>query len=101
MDVLKNFYRKTRPWGFWGPVLAACQADDDAVEPNRNFGRDAINVAAGIVWQTALTAAPIFLVIRYWPAFFVALAVAAGLTYFLKTNWYDKLEDYPADLSER
>ncbi|MEM9260372.1 MAG: sodium:solute symporter, partial [Bacteroidota bacterium] len=94
-EVLKNFYKKTRPWGFWGPIIAACRSDDPDLKTNQGFARDAFNVTVGIIWQTSLTAAPIFLVIQYWTAFWITLAVAAGLTALLKFSWYDKLQSYP------
>lgn len=95
MDVLKNFYRKTRPWGFWSPVIRACRLEEPNLTTNKDFRRDMVNVAVGIIWQCALTAAPIFLVIQAWSSFGIALAVAAALTYFLKVNWLDKLKSYP------
>ena len=55
--------------------------------------RDMANVAVGIVWQTALVAAPIYLVLKQWgPAAIAALLVAVA-SVVLKRNWYDKLED--------
>ena len=97
MAVLKEFYRKTRPWGFWAPVLAALQKDDPAIQPNSDFGRDMANVCVGIVWHTSLTAAPIFMVIQQWQAFAVAMLVAALTSIFLKFYWWDQLRDEPED----
>jgi solute:Na+ symporter, SSS family len=97
MAVLKKFYTKVRPWGFWAPVLAEVQKDYPQVGANKNFARDAVNIIVGIVWQTALVAAPIYMVIKHWPEFLVALAIAAATSIFLWFNWYKKLEDYPAD----
>lgn len=97
MAVLKKFYIKVRPWGFWGPVLAEAQKDYPQLGANKNFARDAVNVAVGIVWQTALVAAPIFMVIKHWPEFVAAMAIAVATSIFLWFNWYKKLEDYPAD----
>ena len=97
MDVLKKFYTKVRPWGFWGPVLVEVQKDYPQVGANKDFVRDAVNVVVGIVWQTALVAAPIFMVIKHWPEFIVAMAIAVVTSIFLWFNWYKKLEDYPAD----
>lgn len=97
MAVLKKFYLKVRPWGFWAPVLAEVQKDYPQVAANPHFARDAINVVVGVVWQTSLVAAPIFMVIREWPEFIVAMAVAAVTSLVLWFNWYQKLEDYPAD----
>lgn len=98
MEVLKKFYTKVRPWGFWAPVLAEVQKDYPQVGANTNFARDAVNVLVGIVWQTSLVAAPIFMVIKHWPEFIAAMVVAAITSIFLWFNWYQKLEDYPADI---
>lgn len=98
MEVLKKFYTKVRPWGFWAPVLAEVQKDYPQVGANKNFARDAVNVLVGIVWQTSLVAAPIFMVIKHWPEFIAAMVVAAITSIFLWFNWYQKLEDYPADI---
>ncbi|MEL7118593.1 MAG: sodium:solute symporter family protein [Bacteroidota bacterium] len=100
MEVLKGFYKKTRPWGFWKPVLEKLQKENPNVQPNTNQWRDLFNVAIGIVWQTSLTAAPIFLVIQDFTSMFISLVVALAGTIILKYNWYDKIEDYPQDLNE-
>lgn len=96
MEVLKNFYRKVRPWGFWKPVHEACEAETPGIRPNKAFGRDMLNVAVGIAWQTGLTAAPIFLVIGDYTKMGVALGVVALCSIVLKFNWLDKIEDEAA-----
>ncbi|MCE3253198.1 MAG: sodium:solute symporter [Cellvibrio sp.] len=98
MEVLKKFYLKVRPWGFWGPVHDACLAEHPELAKNTNFLRDMVNVAVGIVWQTALVAAPIFLVIQQYDRFLIAMGVAAAGALFLWRNWYRHLQDYPADI---
>ena len=98
MDVLKRFYLKVRPWGFWAPVLAEVQKDYPLVGGNKSFKTDALNVLVGVIWQTALIAAPIYMVIKHWPEFVAAMAVAGMTSIFLWFNWYKKLEDYPADM---
>lgn len=100
MQVLKNFYIKVRPWGFWAPVLAEVQKDYPDIKANPNFSRDAINVLVGVIWQTSLTAAPIFMVIQYWQEFAIAMSVVITTSIFLWFNWYKKLEDYAADTPE-
>ena len=62
--------------------------------------RDMINVAVGIVWQTSLVAAPIFLVIHHTQEFITALGLAGFCTLFLWRNWYQHLQDYPVDLPQ-
>jgi solute:Na+ symporter, SSS family len=98
MEVLKNFYRKTRPWGFWGPVYRELKKDIPGLERNTDFSRDMLNVVVGIVWQTGLTAVPIFLVIQSYTNMALAVAVVLGCSVFLKFNWYNKLKDYPDDV---
>ncbi len=97
MEVLKKFYAKVRPWGFWAPVLAEVQKEYPHLGRNKNFTRDALNVVVGVVWQTSLVAAPIFMVIKHWPEFISAMVIALVTSIFLWFNWYKKLEDYPAD----
>ncbi|MEQ8704952.1 MAG: sodium:solute symporter family protein [Phaeodactylibacter sp.] len=92
LEVLKNFYRKTRPWGFWKPVIQALQKEDPGFQPNPHFGRDMLNVAVGIIWQTALAAGGIFLVIQDYQQLWWCLGVIVLTSVFLKLNWYDKIE---------
>jgi solute:Na+ symporter, SSS family len=98
MDVLKKFYIKVRPWGFWGPVREAALKDYPEIKANKNFTRDMVNVVVGIVWQTSLVAAPIFLVIHRWNEFGIAIGLAAVCALFLWKNWYQHLQDYPDDM---
>jgi solute:Na+ symporter, SSS family len=90
-DVLKSFYRQVRPWGFWGPVFAKCRAEDPGFEKNGDFQRDMFNIAVGLVWQTAMVTAPIYLVIQHWTELAISLAVFAVSSLILKFTWYDRL----------
>jgi len=92
-QVLKDFYRRVRPWGFWGPVLAKVREEDPSFEPNRDFWRDVFNVVVGICWQTALVALPMYLVIRKLHAALIAAGVAALTSVILKFTWYDHLNE--------
>lgn len=93
IEVLKRFYIKTRPWGFWKPVLREAQLDNPGILPNTDFKRDLFNVVIGLIWHTSLTASPIFLVIQYWPEFTISLGIALITTFILKINWWDRLEE--------
>ena len=90
-QVLIDFYRRVRPWGFWGPVLKLVRAQDPAFEPNPDFLRDMFNVAVGIVWQITLVALPIYFVIQQFTRAAVAAAVVAVTSLILKFTWYDHL----------
>lgn len=100
MRVLKNFYRKTRPWGFWGPVLDEVRKEFPGTQANLNFTRDMSNVFVGIIWHSGLIAAPIFLVIQQWESMTIALGIVILTSIYLKMNWWNKMEDYPADIEE-
>lgn len=91
-EVLKAFYRKVRPWGFWGPILAKVRQEDPGFEPNPDFGRDMFNIAVGIAWQTSLVLIPILLVIRKWNGLMIAGAVVVVCSLILKFTWYDNLD---------
>ncbi|TLU64347.1 Na+:solute symporter [Thalassotalea litorea] len=93
MQTLMKFYKKTRPWGFWQPVIAEIQSSEPDFEPNRQFVRDITNVVVGIVWHTSLTATAIFLVIQSWTELYIALGVAVVTSAYLKRMWWDRLSD--------
>jgi SSS family solute:Na+ symporter len=93
MQVLKQFYRRVRPWGFWGPVRDAVVAEDPAFPVNRNFRRDLFNVVIGTIVQTALVALPIYIVLRAFDGIAACLALVAVGGVILKKNWYDRLEN--------
>jgi Na+/proline symporter len=91
-ETLKNFYKNVRPWGFWGPIRELVEAEDPDFVANKDFKRDMVNVVVGTIWQTSLVALPIFFVLMQWTYAGVAAAIAAVTMFFLKKNWYDKLE---------
>ncbi|NDV60570.1 sodium:solute symporter family protein [Bacteroides sp. 519] len=91
--ALKNFYQKTRPWGFWKPIAEKVKADDPTFMENKNFARDMVNVIVGIVWQTCLVAAPIYLVCKEFTYAGIGLMVVIVCSVLLYTNWYKRLED--------
>jgi Na+/proline symporter len=99
--VLMAFYIKTRPWGFWKPVHDKAVAEHPGLINNSDFKRDMFNVVVGIFWQTAITASPIFLVIKEWGLFAAAMSVVAVCSMILKFNWYDKLKDFPDAVLEK
>ena len=90
--ILKKFYKTVNPWGFWGPIREKVVQEDPTFKPNRNFCRDMLNVAVGIVWQLCLVSLPIFIVLRDWPWVTKIAVVLAATCVFLKFNWYNKLE---------
>ena len=90
IEVLKDFARKVRPWGFWGYVNQQIAEEDPQFTPNQDFYQDMLNSLVGIFWQVSLCAMPVFLLLRAWVPCAVSLLIAAGTTVWLKFNWYDK-----------
>ncbi|MFC2124424.1 sodium:solute symporter family protein [Bacteroidota bacterium] len=91
-ETLKEFYKKVRPWGFWGPINEKVKMDDPDFQRNNNFKRDMFNVTIGIIWQLTLILMPMYLVIRKFDGLGWSFGLFLILTYILKKNWLDKLE---------
>ncbi len=94
-EVLNQFYLKVRPWGFWGPVHNRLAERYPDLVANRAMGRDLLNVAVVIAWQTGLTVTGIYLVLQDYQSLSIAVGAVLVCSLFLKWNWYDRLEDYP------
>lgn len=97
MAVLKTFYIRVRPWGFWGPVYQEAVKEQPELSRNRDFYRDLGNIVVGLIWQTSMVAAPIFMVIQYWQEFAIAMTIVALTSLYLWRFWWCQLRDYPAD----
>jgi hypothetical protein len=91
--VLMDFYRRVRPWGFWGPVLRKVLAEDPSFKRNKDFFRDMFNIAVGIVWQVSLVALPLYIVIREWDRVAMAAGSIAVTSLILKFTWFDHLTE--------
>ena len=96
-EVLMDFYRRVRPWGFWGPILKKVQAEDPTFQKNPDFLRDVFNIVIGIIWQVALVALPIYIVIQEFGRAAVTLAVVLVTSVILKLTWFDHLAVREAD----
>jgi len=92
-EILKKFYKTVRPWGFWKPVHKLVVQEDPSFEANKDFWRDMFNVVIGICWQSSLVAFPVFLILREWTPFFIAIGIIVVTTTILKFNWWNRLKD--------
>jgi hypothetical protein len=93
-DTLKSFYYHVKPWGFWKPVRDMVQLEYPDFKPNTNFKRDMFNVFVGTIAQTALVAAPLYLVLRKGLPFITTLAIIAITLIILKKTWWNNLSEY-------
>jgi Na+/proline symporter len=99
LDVLKKFYHKVRPWGWWQPIQDLVVAEHPDAAPNRNFGRDLFNTGVGMIWQACLISLGIYVVLKDMTAIMWSVGILLITSLILKFNWLDKLEDYPPDLA--
>ncbi len=90
-SVLMEFYRRVRPWGFWGPICAKVMKEDPTFVPNRNFMRDMFNIVVGTIWQCCFILLAMYLVTRRFLNALIVLALGVVTSLILKKNWYDRL----------
>ncbi|WP_053183968.1 sodium:solute symporter family protein [Sunxiuqinia dokdonensis] len=93
-QILIEFYKNVRPWGWWKPVLLKAREVYPGITKNKDLSRDTFNVMVAIVWQMTLIAAPIYFVVRHQSGLIVSLALFAITSIILKFNWLDKIKDY-------
>jgi hypothetical protein len=89
-EVLKAFFRDTKPFGFWQPVrdrIAALEMDTIRAE-NR---RDIWAICLAVPWQLVLFLTTMMFVTRAWDTFFTLLGVLVALTVGLYFTWFRHL----------
>lgn len=92
-EIIKEFYVRVRPWGWWKPICEKVLRDNPNFKANTNFWRDNINVVVGIVWQLSLVTIPLYLVFRHTMGLWISILVLAVTSFILKKNWLEKLEN--------
>jgi len=91
MPELVDFYTSVRPWGFWKPVQAAAEQQDPSFVSDANWRRDLFNVAVGIVWQFALIALPVMIVLQLPFRIVICAAIILVTSFILHKNWLKPL----------
>lgn len=96
MNVLKTFYRETRPFGWWGPLRKEFQGAE-RIEIDRENRRDIVTVPFALVWQVTLFLLPMQLVIKSYTSFFCTLPLfLIGLTGMYFFWWKPLMGKEPA-----
>lgn len=91
--VLLDFYKNVRPWGFWKPISDKLIAEDPTFKTNKDFGRDMLNVAVGIIAQTVLVIIPMYVIFRQTTPIYISLAILVVCLYLLKRFWWNTLDE--------
>lgn len=94
MNVLVQFYKNIRPWGWWHPVYMQLREKEPTARKNHDFWEDMGNCAIGIVWQSSMILLPIYLMVRDYPKMWWTFAVFALTTVILKFTWLDVVKKY-------
>ena len=85
LAVVKNFYRTTRPFGWWGPLRDEFQGAARAAMDRENR-QDLATVPFALLWQVTLFLLPMQLVIKSYDSFWCTLPLflvgVAGLYHF-------------------
>jgi hypothetical protein len=93
VEILKNFYKQVKPWGFWKPIHELVVAGDSAFTPNKRFKLDMFNVVIGIIAQSALTILPMYLILWMKVPLLITIIILAIVVIILKKTWWNKLEN--------
>lgn len=91
-EQIKQFYKQTKPWGFWGPIQREVMAEDPKFVPNLDFKRDAFNIIVGIIWQMAQVVIPMYFMLRQNTEMVIWSGVLILTSVLLKKYWWDTLE---------
>ena len=92
-EVLMSFYKQTRPWGFWNPVIEKIKLQEPDFRPNMNFKTDMFNVLVGIIWQMSMVVLPIYFILHDYTSLGITTLIFVVTSIFLKINWYNKLSN--------
>jgi SSS family solute:Na+ symporter len=93
VEILKNFYKTVKPWGFWKPVHELVITEDPSFVPNKRFKLDMFNVVIGIIGQSCLTVLPMYLILWMKLPLLITIIILGVTALILKKTWWDKLED--------
>jgi Na+/proline symporter len=89
-NVLLEFYKRTRPFGFWGPVRKKLGAE--VLEKiNTENRRDILSTFFAVPWQVILFLTGMAFIMKSWTQFGVLVIILAILSIGLYLNWFRHL----------
>jgi hypothetical protein len=88
--VLLEFYKRTRPFGFWGPIRK--KLESEVIEKiNKENRRDIISTFFAVPWQVVLFLTGMAIILKSWTQFSVLVVILAILSVALYFNWFRHL----------
>jgi Na+/proline symporter len=89
-ETLANYYRVTRPFGWWKPIKKLVpKAEWKSVKHENKI--DIASLFIALPWQAVLYAMPLFIIIHDWSRFCFSLLIFAALSVALYFVWYKHL----------
>jgi Na+/proline symporter len=92
-DILIQFYKNIRPWGFWGPIKEKVLIENPDFKSDATFGRDMFNVIIGTVAQTLLVLIPMFLIFQQTVPLIICSIALIICGILLKKFWWNNLTE--------
>jgi solute:Na+ symporter, SSS family len=89
-SVLLEFYKRTRPFGFWGPIRKKIQSEK-LNEINQENRRDILSTFFAVPWQVVLFLTGMALIFKRWDQFGWLLIILILLSAGLYFNWFRHL----------
>ena len=90
--VLLEFYKRTRPFGFWGPIRKKISSQT-MERINKENKRDIIATFFAVPWQVVLFLTGMSIILKRWDQFAWLLVVLAALSLGLYFKWFRHLSD--------
>jgi len=89
-NVLLEFYKRTRPFGFWGPIRRKIAAET-IQKINKENRRDILSTFFAVPWQIVLFLTGMTFIMKRWDQFVWILGILIVLSTALYFNWYRHL----------
>lgn len=89
-ETLTRFYKKTRPFGLWGPIRDKI-SDIDMEAVHKENRRDIWSTFIAVPWMLFMGITPMLFVTKQWDYFAYAALLLVALSIFLYFNWFRHL----------
>ncbi len=89
-DILVNFYKTTRPFGFWKP-LQYVLSEDAKAKMKKEHRNDLLAIPFVMTWLVTMFLMPMQLIIRQYGAFLVTLSLFIMSVIFMYIFWFRNL----------
>jgi len=98
--VLSNFYKVTRPFGFWTPIREKF-SEKFLSKVNAENRRDIFSIFFAVPWQICLFLMWMMFVMKRWDNFVVMLIFTAILSVILYFSWFRHLSTEVTEKAEK